>query len=713
MQQLNGLRLRVLAVVVGALFAVLLGRLWYLQVLSTQDFTRVAQSNQRRSVQLTPTRGRILDRTGLPLATNLASTVITVDRKLITGKRRASDRALLFERVAQVIESDAAAVTTRAATFEARYNDQQYQELDALPLAEGITDTQAIYLRERPEVFPGLDVREAQIRAYPYGSLAAHVVGYVGRITAESKNRYVAKNYQLSDLVGVTGIEQIYEDDLRGVPGKVVFEVDSSNRVISKLSEVAAIPGSDVVLTIDATVQQLAEQALDAELRIRRTEHPRLSAAEQAKGLSVDATFSAPGGSVVVQEPADGSILAMASNPAFDLRELAGGITTERAAKLYCPDEAQTAGLCTEEDKLRAPFLNRAIQGLYPPGSTFKLVTATASLSTRLVSSGHEIDDTGTFVLKDCKSGERCRWQNAGATANGPINIIDALTRSSDVYFYQLGADFWTAKDRFGLAIQDTAERMGFGDLSGVQLPGEQEGYVPTPDRKRARHDANAAAFPEGAYPIGDNINVAVGQGDLLATPLQLANAYSIFANGGHVLSPNVVRAVTAPAVSDDQLGATVRSVGVRELREKLAMPAAVRDPILRGLRGVTASPSGTAYQSFIGFPLDQFRIAGKTGTAQTGSRNFSVDDISLFVGFAPVDIPRYTIAVVMEKSGFGAQAAAPVARLLFEALSGSGTCLPAAVVAIPELVAGSPAESSGALPESCQLYQPGDGYVE
>jgi penicillin-binding protein 2 len=692
------LRLGVLAVVVVSMFSVLFARLWYLQILTSPDFSRVATVNKLRVVQIPPTRGRILDRNGVVLAGNKASDVITIDRKEIRNTAR---RKQLFDRVANVLETNPELAAKRSAGFERRFNDQRYQELDALPLAEGITDRQAIYLRERVEDFPGLDVRETEVRTYPFGSLAAHVIGYVGRITPDNKTQYLDKDppYQLSDIVGVTGIERVYEGELRGSPGSITYEVDANSRVLARVSEVLPIPGNDVVLTIDAKVQALAESSLRDEIEYRRTQYPTLPKAQTDLGLVAADTFKAPGGSAVVQDPTNGDLLALASYPTFDLRELANGITATRAAFLNCSKELQAANVC---DKQTAPLLNRAVQGLYAPGSTFKLISATAALSTQLLASDQTIDDPGKYDIPSCIV-QPCTLHNASDQPHGKVNITDALTVSSDVFFYNVGYLFRYGKSVFGNAIQDTADLYGFGKATGVQLPSERNGFVPTDDSIKKRAQANPGVFSKKEFTLGDNISLAVGQGDLLATPLQISNAYSSFANGGHVFSPNVVSRVTAPPTTDDQLGMTLRAVGPRELNTKLALPAVVRDPILTGLTGVTTRSSGTAYRTFTGFPLPFIPVAGKTGTAQTGT-NKSADDTSLFASFAPANAPRYAVTVVIERAGFGAQAAAPVARLLLESLFGVGTCKAALPAELPPYDPGTPVEQPPHLALTCPL---------
>ncbi len=270
--------------------------------------------------------------------------------------------------------------------------------------------------------------------------------------------------------------------------------------------------------------------------------------------------------------------------------------------------------------------------------------------------------------MPDCK-GEKCTFSNAGGEQNGWVTMPTALAASSDVYFYSIGADLWRFRDQHNLAIQGAATSYGFGAETGVPLPGEQEGRVPTPDQKQAAHDENPTAFPFGQWFTGDNVNLAVGQGEMLSTPLQLANAYAAFANGGTVFSPNIASRILDPTTGDDTDPRIDREIGPRVLRT-IPLTSAIRDPILAGLIGAVSSPRGTAAPAFSGFPLSQYPLAGKTGTAQTAGKQAQFDT-SLFVGFGPVGSPKYVVAAVLEQSGFGAQAAAPVVRRMFESLAG------------------------------------------
>ena len=320
--------------------------------------------------------------------------------------------------------------------------------------------------------------------------------------------------YTLEDQLGKDGVEKIFEKDLRGTPGSLTLEVDSRGRVLRELSRTDAIPGRDVQLTIDLGVQALAEDALTQALLTARTHTPKDNPNH----------FAAPAGSVVVLDPTNGEIVALASYPTFDPREFVGGIDPDRYKALLDPAN-------------NYPLTNRAIAGQYAPGSTFKVITATAGLAAGVISSGTRFLDSGRYTVPDCK-GEKCTFSNAGGEQNGWVTMPTALAASSDVYFYSIGADLWRFRDRYNLAIQDTATAYGFGAQTGIPLPGEQEGRVPTPEQKQAAHDENPAAFPFGQWFTGDNVNLSVGQGEMLSTPLQLANAYAAFSNGGTVFSP-------------------------------------------------------------------------------------------------------------------------------------------------------------------------------
>jgi penicillin-binding protein 2 len=335
----------------------------------------------------------------------------------------------------------------------------------------------------------------------------------------------------------------------------------------------------------------------------------------------------------------------MASFPTYNPTTFTDGISNAEWAALNDPVN-------------HYPLINRAIEGQYAPGSTFKLVTAYAGMRSGAIDAQSTIHDGGSFTLGDCTG--RCTFYNAGRTSHGTVDIRSALTVSSDVFFYTLGARFWVEHSTFGDPIQSAARSFGMGEDTGIALPNERGGMVPDPDQRAQRHEDNPQAFPEGGWRAGDNINLAIGQGEMLVTPIQLANAYATLANGGTVWEPMIVRQVMEP-------GSEVIDVVLEpEAKSKIELPPEIRQPIVEGLTGVTRSGGGTARSSFRGFP-EQFVVAGKTGTAQvSGGRA----DTALFVGFGPVDTSQYVVTAILEESGFGGRVAAPLVRRVFEALA-------------------------------------------
>ncbi len=631
------LRLGIVAIVAVSLFAALFARLWYLQVLAAPDYQVAARANQQRVIVEQAPRGRILDRTGIVLVDNRTSIVVTVDNQQLNDLSD-SDRSAMINRLAG--ELTAFGVATTVEQLEKRLVDVRFSPYTPVPVAQDVPEELEVYLKEHKELFPGVDVVAKSVRAYPYGSLAAHVIGYVGPITGDEldarKDRR-DKPYELGDEIGKSGVERTYEDELRGTPGRRVLEVDAAGNTIRQLSSRAPIPGNDVQLTIDLHVQAVAEQALAEEL-----EHTR------GRPIRNGPPAPAPAGSVVVINPNDGSLVAMASYPTYDPAQFVNGIDSNEWAALQDP-----AG--------HAPLNNRAIQGEYAPGSTFKLITATAGLRSGLITAQSSITDTGAYRLNPCK-GDTCVFHNAGSESHGRINLPKAITVSSDVYFYDLGARFFFNQDQFGDAIQDTARDLGLAARTGVPLPSEHDGYIPDAANKQARHDANPEAFPDERWRAGDNVLTAVGQGDVLVTPLQLANAYATFANGGTLYSPNIASRILSPGATppDERV---VTTIGTRVIRQ-VALPPEVRDPILQGLIGVTTKVGGTARAVFSGFPA--WTVAAKTGTAQVHGKS----DTALFAAFAPAEAPQYLAVAVMEESGFGGVAAAPLIRRILEPLA-------------------------------------------
>jgi penicillin-binding protein 2 len=621
------LRLAIVGIVALSLFAALFTRLYFLQVLAAPEYKLAAKANQVRVVSEAAPRGRILDRNGKVLVDNRASNVVAIDRSKVRDK---AQRTELLTRLAVVL-----GVTPDE--LDKRYNDQRVSPYTPVPVAEDVPEDVLVLLRERRGEFPAIVAKRVAMRTYPNGALAAHVLGYVGEVNQEEIDESTGQ-YELGDSIGKAGVEKIYESDLRGTDGEERIEVDADGVPIRVLTRRPPVQGDDVVLSIDVDVQRVAEEALAQGLESARGRH-----FEEDKGL-----LKADAGSVVVLDAKEGTVVAMASNPTFDPAQLVNGITQDEATMLF-------------GDKTGAPFTNRAIQGQYAPGSTWKLVTAAAAVGTGLITPGYAINDSGTYTLPGDCTGRGCLKHNAGSRAYGRVDLRRALSVSSDVYFYNLGAQLWINRARYGeTAMQDVAGQLGFGAQSGVPLPSESKARLASPSLRAQLHEQHPNAFPEGRWFTGDNVNLAIGQGDLTVTPIQLANAYATFANNGTRWAPNVALRI------QQQDGTLVRTIAPRAAG-KVEIPQAARDAILAGFAGAVGSTEGTAYNAFAGFPLDQFPIAGKTGTAQASPKQ----DTALFVGLGPVYDPRYVTAVVMEQSGFGASAAAPVARRVFGQLSG------------------------------------------
>lgn len=651
------LRLSVLGVIALALMGTLFARLWYLQVLDAPEYQVAAEIVQVREVQTQATRGRVLDRNGKVIVDNRISIVLSMDPSAAASTQERNDTL-----VAVAEELSRSGQRVKVSDLQRRLEDPRYSAAESRPLAVDVDESLAVVLLERAEELPGVTVERQAVRTYPYGSTAAHLLGYVGRISpTELEDKALdpgaaAKPYRGSDEIGKTGIERIFENDLRGTPGLRRVEVDANEVPLRTLTEVMPVPGYDVQLTIDIDVQAAAERAL----------------AEQVRALR------SPGGAVVIMDPSDGSVLAMASNPTYDPTEFVNGISAERFETL------QATG--------HEPLLNRALQSAYPPGSTFKLVTAYAGLDSGMINGNSSYFDNGIYRLQNCE-GSACEFRNAGGASYQTVGVQRGLTVSSNVFFAWLGERFWLERSTYGYAIADTARAFGMGAATGVQLPLESRGFVPDPDAKRQRSQDNPTAFPDGQWYTGDNVNSALGQGDVLASPLQLANTYGTFANGGRLHAPNIVWRVLH--TTNDEI-TVVRTLEPRVVRS-FDIRAEVRAPIEAGLRAVTEVPAGTAYSVFQGFDLASFPVAAKTGTAEVRGK----PDNAVFAAYAPANDPRFAIAVVVEAGGFGSVGAGPIVRHLLDRLSGqvplepAPTDRPVLVLQVPDAPATSATTTS------------------
>ncbi len=634
-------RFGVVGIVAVSLFAALFARLWFLQVMTAPEYQVAAENNRIRVVQEEAPRGRIRDRNGTTLVDNRRTVVVTVDWQRYDGLDEADQNALLA-RLAPLLSGDRK--PPQVVTVDQLRNqlaDPRFSHFKPVPVATDVSEALEVYLAEHGEEFPTVRAERITVRNYHYGQLLAHVLGTVGAINEDEvkdfQNR--EKPYELDDEIGKTGIERALEARLRGVPGEVRYEVDARNRPIRRIGGRPPVAGDDVYLSVDINLQYQVEKSLAAQ--IKATKPPC-----DSRGC-----FQGPrAGSAVVLDPRNGQVLSMASYPTYRPADFVGGISTEEYNALVAKENL-------------VPAENKAIAGQYAPGSTWKLFSAYAGLANHQIRPEDTVDDRGYYEIPGCTVG-KCQKQNANRQQHGTVNMSSAITVSSDVYFYKLGDDIWRRKGEVGEdALGRTYQQWGFGASSGSGLVGESDGRVPTPAWKRAfakelYPDDPKQAEANGAWYSGDNMNTAIGQGDVLVTPLQLANGYATFANGGTLYAPQFVLQVTKPYSAS-----LVDAFEPKPVRT-IPLPPEWRIPMLEGFKGVTVS--GTAKDTFAGFPQDRMAVAGKTGTAQVNDKG----DTSLFAAFAPADAPQYAAAAIVPEAGKGGDAAAPLIRRILEPLA-------------------------------------------
>lgn len=624
MNDQSPLRLAMLGILVLGLFASLFTRLWYLQVAETQrvEAQTTARENLFRTVYTSAPRGRVLDRNDNVLIDNRLVNEVVVDKfTLNESLPRASDRREFAIKLAR--EISAAGRLIKAADIEAALADQRYGPFDVVPIVKDVPERFSILIGEREDDFPGVEVRKTNVRFYPYGARASHLLGYVGAINESTfaQVRESTKLYQPTDEIGIAGVEASFEDILRGTPQVELIEVDAAGDRIAVISTTEAVPGNDVRLTIDINLQALVEEELASGIRSARQ---RLDETDEDNVVP----YNAPGGAMVLLDPDGSRILAMASYPVYDQRLFLGGIS-QRAYDILDADETK-------------PLFDRAAQAEYAPGSTFKLITAYAALDSGLLGDRGYLKrrqflvDEGTWAIPGC-SGPGCVLRNAGNKDLGAVDLELAITESSNVFFGQLGYQFNVRQGFQSEQLVEVAQDFGYG-LDYAAVPNANPGAVPLPGT------------------AGDSANMAVGQGFLLATPLQMANSYAAIANRGQVYSPMLAEAVIDAATDEVLIDFPTRLI------HELYMPDEFYRPLVDGMAGVTQNEDGTAFEAFETFPSSSFTVCGKTGTVENPPKQ----DNAAFAAFAPCQSPRYAAVAYIEQAGLGGDAAAPVVAAVF-----------------------------------------------
>jgi penicillin-binding protein 2 len=631
------LRIVVLGMVFLALIVALVLRLWFLQVLSVDSFRKLADQNFVRVVPKLAARGRILDRNGQVLVDNRQSLVVTVDRSLVaktvnkgcpTGLKNC---LRLTPKGTQTMNNLAALLKVPAATLLDKLQTTQVGPLTPAPVATDVTKDQVVYLEEHQDLFPGVSYDQQPLREYPNGSLAAHALGTVGVYPTATDRKSVARynGYSPGTIIGRGGVEYAYEQYLHGTDGYIKYQVDATGNVRGVLGTRDPTPGSDLVTTIDKGVQTLAEAALGDGLAKARTIYDKVS----------NKDYAAPAGGVVVMDPNNGQIVAMASSPTYDPTQFSVGISSAQYAAEFQNNPAQ-------------PLIDRVTQAQYPPGSTFKVVTAAAAMTEGFA------NPNGGFA---CPSQVRLydqTFNNWQASDSGTISLQQALIQSCDTVFYNFGQTFYQRfRSGQGEQLQSFARNFGLGSATGIEIPGENAGRVPDAEWVNKMHKLDPINYKYGWLP-GFTIQMAIGQGDLLVTPLQLADAYAAIANGGSLYQPELGLKVL-------NVSQTVTTIAPKVVRQLPVSPQALA-VIRTGLQGVAVQqPLGTAEQAFAGFPFDKVSVAAKTGTADIAGKQ----PYAWFATYAPADHPQYLVVVMLEQAGHGGETAAPIARRILEGL--------------------------------------------
>ena len=607
-------RFIVVSAVAAGIFGILLLRLWHLQIVNDDRYRELSDRNRTRFIHIDAPRGTMYDRNGIMLVDSRPAFTVSVLRQEVV------DRHALFTRLAQLLRID-------PRHLEARWRaGQSLPGYQPLPLLEDIDRATMEIVQEHGIELPGVIVEGKPLRAYPYGPVAAHLLGYLGEITQEDLRRAEYAGYRSGSLVGKVGLERLFEDELRGDDGYRLIEVNVRGREQRQVTTRNPVPGQRLLLTLDAKVQAAAEKA-----------------------------FGEEAGAAVALDVRNGDVLALVSLPAFDPAQFASGISADEWRALA-------------EDP-RHPMQNKALRGQYPPGSTFKVAVALAALEAGVATPETTVNCSGGIALGSHEF--RC-WNKGG---HGVVDLHRALKESCDVWFYRVGMQLGI--DR----IAAMSHRLGLGQPLGFPFGAERGGLIPDREWKKKR-------FGTGWYD-GETVICAIGQGYVLATPLQLAAMAAAVANGGTVWQPQVVKRI------ESLHGETLWAPAPQKVFESKWSAANLR-AVRSGLEAVVNEAGGTAFRN----RLAEVAYAGKTGTAQVVGRRgdkaadtskYENRDHALFIAYAPAAAPEIAVAVVVEHGGHGGSAAAPIAKAMLEAYFGIERKVPPVVAGAEGTTGASP----------------------
>lgn len=593
--------------VIGALFM----RLWNMQVISSSSYTEQAEKNRTRSISTHAARGRILDRNGAVLVGNRPSLVVLAEQSVLEDEAE--------------LHILAALIGIPKAVLRLKIEDSSQGLQRGRVIAVDVSRRVVSFINAHPSLFDGVSIEARSQRSYPLGSLAGQVLGYTGVITSEQlkasqDNKDEGKiTYEPGDVVGQSGIEASYENVLQGIKGEQVVFVDADGNIVNHSSSVEAQSGSDVVLTLDADIQKAAEDSLSSTIK-RLQEHGKPDCF---------------GGCAIAMDVTNGEIIAMASAPSFSPNVFVGGISSDDWDMLSSKSSHN-------------PLLNRSIGGQYPSASTIKPLSALAALNEGIATPQSSYMCTGYWTGFGAAFGQYC-WLHTG---HGAMTLQTGITHSCDVVFYEVGKGFFYSSNKDGL--QQMFKKWGLGSKSQIDLPGELQGRIPDEAWKREYF----ASYPDDAkaWQGGDNTNLAIGQGDLLVTPLQMLCVYAGIANRGSIPQPHLMKSIKSTSNSGSIIDYKCSTrISIDEKDEYM-------DLVQRGLYGVIYEESQAQASHFTNM---KEKVAGKTGTAETSHET----PTGWFIAYAPYDKPRYVVASVLEKSGFGSDGAMYVVRDILGAL--------------------------------------------
>lgn len=592
-------RILVLQGLVLLCFALLGMRLFYLQVIRHEELLAQAENNRTAVLPTVPNRGNIVDRNGVVLANNYSAYTLEITPS------RVKDLEATIDALADIID-----IPLRDRRRFKRLREET-KNFDSLPIRSRLSDEEVAKFTAQQFRFPGVEIKARLFRNYPFGPLASHVVGYIGRINQKEKAQLEDNddegNYRGTQYIGKLGVEQRYEHELHGITGVQEVETSAGGKAVRRLASRPATPGQNVVVSIDIKLQKMVEEL-----------------------------YGDRRGALVALDPRSGEVLAFVSKPTFDPNLFVDGIDSDSWKML--------------SESIDKPLLNRALRGTYPPGSTYKPFMALAALETGKRSATDIINDAGSWSY----GGHTFR--SHGDTGLGPVDMVRSIVLSSNVYYYSLA-------NTMGVdTIHDFMKHLGFGQITGLDLPGEVRGTLPSTEWKKKTYKKPEQQRWYG----GETISLGIGQGYNAFTMLQLANATAILANGGVQNKPRLVMATQDPIQRVDRKVASDDAVNLGFKPEHIAV-------VKQGLVGV--AKEGTSARVFAGTP---YQSAGKTGTAQAvtiGQKDkYNASkleehqrDHALYMAFAPADNPQIALAIVVENAGFGAAQAAPIARRVFD----------------------------------------------